>query len=133
MLTPRKPLIKPLKITDMQRCDYLLKPGALLQAFSDSSKVCTNKNITNALAEWHLKNNPGCARLFAKIPPGAPITPDSTTPIRIIPKPGNIVVPEKIIFPAKEEAKEEVAEVKQEPEIKAVVVRGKKKTRKTKK
>lgn len=49
-------------------CRYQLKPGALLQAFGDSSKICTNKNITDELAEWHLKNNPGCINLFAKVP-----------------------------------------------------------------
>jgi hypothetical protein len=128
MLTPRKPLISTKKLV-VQRCDYLLKPGALLQAFGDTSKVCTNDNITNALAEWHLRNNPACARLFSKIPPGAPITPVSTSPIRIIPKPGNIVIPEKIIFP-KQEAKEEVVEVKEEVKV---IKAKKKSTRKTKK
>jgi hypothetical protein len=49
-------------------CRYQLKPGALLQAFGDPSKICTNKNITDELAEWHLKNNPGVISLFSKVP-----------------------------------------------------------------
>jgi hypothetical protein len=135
MLDPKKPLINPKNLV-MQRCDYLLKRGAVLQAFSDTSKVCTNGNITNALAEWHLRNNPACARLFAKIPAGAPITPVSASPIRIIPRPPDIVVPEKIIFPKQEEpeeVKEEVEEEKPE-EIKVNIVHKKRKPiRKTKK
>ena len=46
---------------------YLLKPGALLQAFGDESKTMTNSNITDELAEWHLKNNPGVAIYFSRM------------------------------------------------------------------
>jgi len=49
----------------MARSKYLLKQGVLLQAFSDSSKTCTNANLTDELAEWHLKNNPACRKYFA--------------------------------------------------------------------
>jgi len=50
-------------------CKYVLKPGALLRAFGDESKTCTNKNLTNELAEYHLRTNPGCVKLFSVIPP----------------------------------------------------------------
>lgn len=43
---------------------YQLKPGALLQAFSDASKTCTNANLTDELAEFHLSTNPGCIKFF---------------------------------------------------------------------
>jgi len=52
----------------MANCNYVLKTGALLQAFSDETKTCTNANLTDKLAEWHLKNNPACRRFFAVIP-----------------------------------------------------------------
>jgi len=47
---------------------YVLKAGVLLQAFSDASKTCTSKNITDELAEWHLKNNPNNIKYFAVLP-----------------------------------------------------------------
>ncbi len=50
-------------------CSYKLKPGALLRAFGDESKTCTNANLTDELAEFHLRTNPGVARLFSYIPP----------------------------------------------------------------
>jgi hypothetical protein len=56
------------KFMEKTPCKYQLKPGALLRAFGDESKTCTNKNLTDELAEWHLTNNPGTAKYFAKIP-----------------------------------------------------------------
>lgn len=56
------------KRNEMGPCKYLLKEGARLVAFGDYSKNCTNRNITNELAEWHLSHNPTCARLFARMP-----------------------------------------------------------------
>lgn len=74
---------------------YQLKPGALLQAFGDTSKTCTNKNLTDELAEWHLKNNPGVAVLFSKIPAEFSIAPDDA----------------KIVKPNKTLTKKEKAEI----------------------
>lgn len=46
-------------------CSFRLKPGALLRSFGDESKTCTNANLTDELAEYHLRTNPGCIRLFS--------------------------------------------------------------------
>ncbi len=54
---------------ESKHCRYRLKPGALLQAFGDASKTCTNHNLTDELAEYHLRTNPGVAHLFSIIPP----------------------------------------------------------------
>ena len=59
----------------MSHCNYVLKAGALLQAFSDASKTCTNANLTDELAQFHLKRDPSCARYFA-VMPGLPDIPD---------------------------------------------------------
>ncbi len=53
---------------DLYNCQYRLRGGVLLQAFGDKSKNCTNKNLTNELAEYHLRFNPGCRKLFERIP-----------------------------------------------------------------
>lgn len=113
-------------------CDYLLKPGALLQAFSDPSKTCTNANLTNELAQWHLMNNPGVARYFSKIPAYfIPVKTPVPSGLTIIPS--NIVRPDKIIIPKVTEVKPvevKVEEVKPEevkvPEKKEVKKRSKK-------
>jgi len=49
---------------------YDIRPGALLMGFpkGGSEKNCTNNNITNELAEWHLKNNPGVEKYFTRMP-----------------------------------------------------------------
>ncbi|HUX57078.1 MAG TPA: hypothetical protein VMV77_08895 [Bacteroidales bacterium] len=52
----------------MAQCNYVLKAGVLLQAFSDASKTCTNANLTDELAQFHLKRDPSCARFFAVMP-----------------------------------------------------------------
>lgn len=49
-------------------CRYRLKKGARLRAFSDESKTCTNDNLTDELAEWHLARNPGLAGKFEVMP-----------------------------------------------------------------
>jgi hypothetical protein len=56
------------KYMEKKPCSYRLKPGALLTAFGDESKTCTNANLTDELAEYHLSTNPGCAKLFSVIP-----------------------------------------------------------------
>lgn len=61
-------LFKIKKMMEKKPCKYLLKPGALLQAFGDESKTATNANLTDELAQWHLKNNPGTKILFSKMP-----------------------------------------------------------------
>jgi len=66
-------MLKFKKLETMAKSRYALKAGVLLQAFSDASKTCTNKGLTDALAEWHLKNNPHCRQLFAVIPGDCPI------------------------------------------------------------
>jgi hypothetical protein len=70
-------ILKIKKIMENKPCRYLLKPGALLQAFGDASKTCTNVNLTDELAEWHLNNNPGLIKLFSRVPeaPAIPWTP----------------------------------------------------------
>ena len=52
------------KMTQVQS-KFRLKPGALLRSFGDESKTCTNANLTDELAEYHLRTNPGCIRLFS--------------------------------------------------------------------
>ena len=59
----------------MAHCNYVLKAGVLLQAFSDASKTCTNANLTDELAKFHLNRDPSCARFFAVLP-GFPDIPD---------------------------------------------------------
>ena len=84
----------------MAQCNYLLKPGVLLQAFSDESKTCTNANLTDELAEWHLQNNPGIERYFSKIKPGAPPPLVAPAGIKIVPTPEPVIIqPDKIIEP----------------------------------
>jgi len=72
--------------------NYLLKPGVLLQAFGDASKTCTNANLTDELAQWHLSQCPEKAKYFARIPG------TQATPVRVVP-PVNIVPPEIRIVP----------------------------------
>lgn len=50
-------------------CEYRLRAGVLLQVFSRSEYDCTNKNLTNALAERHLKEFPEKSKLFSLLPP----------------------------------------------------------------
>ncbi|MCJ7811998.1 hypothetical protein MUP95_01590 [bacterium] len=55
---------------------YQLKKGVLLQSFGDASKVCTNDNLTDELAEWHLKQSPEKIIYFSKLHPGMQVTID---------------------------------------------------------
>lgn len=54
---------------DLVRCEYALKAGALLEIFSRSDMNAVNKNLTNELAEAHLRNNRDKIRFFSKYPP----------------------------------------------------------------
>jgi hypothetical protein len=79
---------------------YELKKGVLLQAFGDASKTCTNDNLTDELAEWHLKQCPEKSIYFSRIPEGASIAPVITrtfTPTN--PPPVMRIVPPVIITP----------------------------------
>jgi hypothetical protein len=104
-------LLKIIKLNKkkMAHSDYVLKPGAILQAFGDASKIATNKNLTNELAEWYIKNVPGSLKKFSKMPAGV-VVPEFTG-ITIVKN--NIVQPEKIVIPDPEV----IAPVKVEPEI----------------
>ena len=53
---------------DLYNCKYRLRGGVLLQTFGDKSKMATNKTLTNELAEYHLRTNPACRKLFERIP-----------------------------------------------------------------
>ena len=72
---------------------YKLKAGALLQAFSDASKVCTNANLTDELAEYHLRINPACRKYFAVIPGEVSIPPITSKRSGIQGKKPEIIIP----------------------------------------
>lgn len=52
------------------KCSFLLLAGALLHDVVnyDNDLLCSNANITDELALYHLKTNPKCAKMFQKIP-----------------------------------------------------------------
>jgi hypothetical protein len=84
------------KIMERVPCKYRLKPGALLRTFGDESKTCTNANLTNELADFHLRNNPGCIRLFS--------VPTEEVIRQIVSDPGSeleIIPPEVTVIPPK--------------------------------
>jgi len=54
---------------DLYNCEYRLRGGVLLEIFSKSALFATNKNLTNQLAEMHLKAFPGKSSLFSQLPP----------------------------------------------------------------
>lgn len=89
------------KFMEKEPCKYRLKPGVLLQAFGDESKNATNINLTDELAEYHLRTNPGCAKYFAIIPVVEPekeleIIPAETINSETIAEDIPVVEPEKI-------------------------------------
>jgi hypothetical protein len=51
-------------------CQFLLLAGALLQDVVnwDNDLLCSNANITDDLALYHLKTNPNCRELFQELP-----------------------------------------------------------------
>ena len=51
-------------------CQFLLLAGALLQDIVnwDNDLLCSNANITDDLALYHLKTNPNCRELFQELP-----------------------------------------------------------------
>lgn len=50
-----------------EKCDYKLRAGVILH-IAGSSEVYTNDNLTNAVAEQFLKDNPNAQGRFAVIP-----------------------------------------------------------------
>ena len=93
---------------------YELKLGATLEAFGHPEKFCTNNELTDELAEWHLKENPGQIIWFSKVP----ATNQKLTP-------------EVVIIPPKKEVKEDVGDMAEDLIAKATLPP--KKTAKTKK
>jgi hypothetical protein len=65
-------IFKILKQMDRKPCRYQLKTGAVLVAFGQADKIATNANLTDELAEWHLRNTRGASTLFSKMPADAP-------------------------------------------------------------
>ena len=57
-------------LEEMENKIYELKPGVLLEGwrYGDNSKMCTNKNLTNELAEWFLSKCPPTIKLFSVYP-----------------------------------------------------------------
>jgi hypothetical protein len=91
---------KPIKnIKVMATLDYQLKPGAILQAFGHREKnVFKAEQLTNDLAEWHIKNDPSCIRKFAKLPGNFSVPPIITISpaLKIVPVPVHIETVEPI-------------------------------------
>lgn len=55
------------RMMEQKECKYALRAGALLQDVAgDNDKMASNANLTNELAEYHLKSNPTNKRLFTK-------------------------------------------------------------------
>lgn len=52
----------------LYNCRYRLVGGAVLDIFGDSRWTATNKNLTDELAERHLRDNPQKARFFEALP-----------------------------------------------------------------
>lgn len=54
-----------------QNTQFALRAGALLldpENVNDNSKICSQANITDELALYHLAKNPSCRRKFIKLP-----------------------------------------------------------------
>lgn len=93
------------KKSRMEPCKYHLKEGRRLMARGDWSKIMTNKNITNELAEWHLKHNPRCVNQFDRMPGVEPpvnvgfrtILPKPEPVPEITPKIVSVIPSEKVI------------------------------------
>jgi len=86
------------KIPIMATANYELKRGAILESFGHPEKFCTNDTLTDELAEWHLRECPAKAVLFARIPGGfvTPVPVPSPPP----PPPPQQARGEKHIVPA---------------------------------
>jgi hypothetical protein len=58
------------KVMSKDKIEFRLRNGALLRDVVNQSidLNCTNLNITEELALYHLKTNPGCRKMFDKLP-----------------------------------------------------------------
>lgn len=56
------------KLKQMKECNYILKKGVLLTEFGKPQFNCNANNLTNELAEYHLKRDPFLLVKFDKIP-----------------------------------------------------------------
>lgn len=58
------------KVMNKEKTEFRLRNGALLRDVvnQEIDLNCSNLNITNELALYHLKTNPGCQKLFEKLP-----------------------------------------------------------------
>ena len=56
------------KLKSMKECNYILKKGVLLTEFGKPQFNCNANNLTNELAEYHLKRDPFLHIRFDKIP-----------------------------------------------------------------
>jgi hypothetical protein len=103
------------KITEMATPNYELKRGAILESFGHPEKFCTNDTITDELAEWHLRQCPEKAVLFARVAPkfittvtAPPLIPSPPAPSRQnFQGAGRILAPETIILPPSKIAQED--------------------------
>lgn len=96
----------------MPPCRYRLKLGQRLTSFGNFRMNATNLNLTDELAEWHLRVNPTCRSRFEIIPgeTPAPATPVSQKFIQPLP-PVVIVQPESVNVPKIETPKVEIPKV----------------------
>ena len=58
------------KAMSKEICEYKLRAGALLHDVVnfDNDLLCSNSNITDELALYHLRTNPSCRKYFEKLP-----------------------------------------------------------------
>jgi hypothetical protein len=90
-------IVKSFKKIEMATPNYELKRGVLLEAFGHPEKTCTNNTLTDELAEWHLRENPGKAVYFARMP--AKLLTPAPPPLL----PSTQAEPEVIIYPPSKE------------------------------
>jgi hypothetical protein len=103
------------KITEMATPNYELKRGVLLESFGHPEKTCTNDTITDELAEWHLRQCPEKAQLFARMASkfittvtAPPLIPSPPVPSRHnFQGEARIIPPETIILPPSKIAQED--------------------------
>ena len=56
------------KFSELFECEYEMRYGAMLSEFSNTETICTRNNVTNKLAEHHLRINPACIDQFEVFP-----------------------------------------------------------------
>lgn len=83
-------IFKILNTMERKPCRYRLKKGAVLFAFGDADRTATCNNLTDELAEWHLRHTRGCAMFFDNLPLDAPKFGDPVRPVETENKAPNI-------------------------------------------